>query len=1387
VLLALVAPLFFMSWQAEAQRRRPVRRPATTATPAATPQTGDAQATPKAQQKINLVRMRGSDTTDGSNVTLESDGVMNKYSAYRKDDRFYVVVPDLDAQRAQSNLRGRGYENVQVQKSGNDTVLVFRLQPGAKASVRQRFNRLDVVFNTPGGATNNQGNANQTQSTPTTNANQGGTRTTQTQGGATITQPNNVGTTGGSITPPNNPQGSQNPNINPYNSGTVPVINAAPPPDGGLAPTPVESPAASPEATPPPEQIAQATEAPAAGPPATTTQQPSSTSSSFAATLARNWGLALIIGLVLVSLGLVVAARARSRRDAPAGEVKERTLAETPPPLVTRKPKVVPAATTTAASTAAAVLKKTEREKARTAEKKTTDESTVEATPAKEVSQEVVSDKGAAKDVFPVTTGDIESASAEVKKLLAGESYDEAVVGTHDKGTRQAVVAELLSGLASRNPERRERARTAFVKHNYLDEATYDLRTAEAPAERASAARALGFSQDNTATPHLVAALEDTSPEVRRAVIEALAELRDPSAVGPLEALLKTERDRKVPHNLIQRAIEASTIAVAVEPKEETQEETTTLEAAAPALEEQAQAISDSKETPTVETMPAEAAPVVTEADEVTAIETAAVASEADVLSSVEATPVKTDAGISIPRSVEIVTPPQRSGSRKVRKKQARQKRADEQARKLAEMQSARQEEQSAAAQAAAAAAEAARLLAEEQQRQRAQEEEARQQEEARRQEEARQAAEAEAQRLEAEAQRQAEEEAARLRAEAEARRQAEEEEARLKAEEETARLRAEEEARQRAEEEAQRRAEEEERQRAEAEAQRRAEEEAARLRAEEEERRQAEEARQRAEAARIEAEAEAARLRAEEERRRAEEERRRVEEEARLQAEAEERRRVEEERLRLEAEAARVREEEEARQREAEERQRVEAEARARREEEARLQAEEEARKQAEEEARLKAEAEAQRKAEEEAARLRAEAARARAEEEARQLAEAEARRLEEEAAARQRAEEEARRLAEEEAQRQAEEEARQRALEEAARLRAEEEEAARLRAEEEAARLLAEEEARRLAAEEEARRAAEEVETVQVTEADVITPDAPHVSPAELLIERNDGSDARWFDIEVGQAEASPVSPMTSELSSVAPDAATSEWQMGEPQAPVHASVASSEIEVAEEAQAEAPKGIDIAITEKGIAEPSEEFSTVPSSILRRLGSEDSSERAEAVADLGRLGGDDAFRSISAAFDDPSQEVRNAAARSLFELSTDRAASFTRALREAPLSRRRNIGASLASSGLAGEAISHLMGESREKTYDAFSLLFLMSKAGEVQPLMRAIEEHPNNEVRLAVVKLLALSGQQEILPAFRRLAVRGSLPTEVRSAVMEAIYQISSQAPSDASTRV
>jgi hypothetical protein len=863
--------------------------------------------------------------------------------------------------------------------------------------------------------------------------------------------------------------------------------------------------------------------------------------------LKQNWLMVLIGALVLLSIVMIVAARSRAQRNATSAtpRVRRRDRKRGYDKEAAELPERESSAGITAPSAGVAVPLAKAVEEAEDLAPAVVAVGAVEAVETAEVAEAAepaeaeptaVAAEEVTKEVEVAPAVDAERVDLEVKNALAGDTYDESVIGASDAGTRQLIATELLSALASRNIERRDRARDVFIKHNYLDEATRNLRTAEAPAERAAAARSLGYLKDRSTTPHLVAALEDEAPEVRCASVEALADLHDPSAAEPLRNLLRRERDRKVPKNLIKNAIEASSVIEV--------------------------------ESVTVETEP----PAVS-APEVPPADLAAGLTAASLVSAMPETDVVED-----------------EAAAREREEEAARRRAEEEERERLEAERVRAEEE------AHQAAEAARLA----------------------QEEADRKAEEERLAVEAEAQRRAEEEA-RLKAEAEARLRAEEE-ARLKAEEE-ARLRAEEEARLQAEEEA-------------------------RLRAEEE-----------------------ARLKAEEE--------------ARLQAEEE---------------------------------------ARLRAEEEARLKAEEEARLQAEEEARLRAEEEARLKAEEEA-------------------------RLQAEEEARLRAEEEARLKAEEETRLQAEEEARVRAEEEA-RLRLEEErrqadEAARLKAEEEAARWRAEQEAEQVrVAEEERQRAAEEA---RLAEAEM------DLGP---VVVANDGTPVEWVDVDLHET----------------PVAQSREIQPSD-YAIVHDTPAQP-----------LTKEIEFAVSEKGIA-PLDEFSTVPGVILKRLSSEEPTERAAAVSDLARVSGDDSFREISAAFDDPAVEVRNAAARSLFNLTSDRAATFTRALRESPPERRRKIGSALASSGLASEAIGQLMGESREKTYDAFSLLFLMSKAGEVQPLMRAIEEHPNNEVRLAVVKLLALSGQQDILPAFRRLAVRGSLPTEVRSAVMEAIYQISSQSPTPA----
>jgi HEAT repeat protein len=177
----------------------------------------------------------------------------------------------------------------------------------------------------------------------------------------------------------------------------------------------------------------------------------------------------------------------------------------------------------------------------------------------------------------------------------------------------------------------------------------------------------------------------------------------------------------------------------------------------------------------------------------------------------------------------------------------------------------------------------------------------------------------------------------------------------------------------------------------------------------------------------------------------------------------------------------------------------------------------------------------------------------------------------------------------------------------------------------------------------------------------------------------------------------------------------------------------------------------------------------------LLEQLNSQIPNERASALSKAVDLQHHDAFYYIARAFDDYADEVRNAAARSLFLLNEDHTETFMRALREGSPERRVRIGNAIASSGLAREAIEDLT-EPRDKAFHAFSLLFLMVKAGEVQPLMNAIEEDPSVEARLAVVRLLALCEEPKILPAFRQLAVRGALPSEVRAAVMKALYQIS-----------
>lgn len=165
----------------------------------------------------------------------------------------------------------------------------------------------------------------------------------------------------------------------------------------------------------------------------------------------------------------------------------------------------------------------------------------------------------------------------------------------------------------------------------------------------------------------------------------------------------------------------------------------------------------------------------------------------------------------------------------------------------------------------------------------------------------------------------------------------------------------------------------------------------------------------------------------------------------------------------------------------------------------------------------------------------------------------------------------------------------------------------------------------------------------------------------------------------------------------------------------------------------------------------------------------------RAAAVTSLGEIEHESVFAPVMVAFADDAREVRAAAARSLSRMNFDRGEAYVRLIETADADTLRKVAQSCTKAGMVTQAIDRLISEDRRLAYEAFSLLSLLAKSGETEPLIDAISSHPEVNIRLAVVRLVGTSSRPEAANLLRHLAVRDGLPEKVRSALMEVVYKI------------
>jgi HEAT repeats len=508
------------------------------------------QANSNSGKRSHIATLHSTDSSEGSRVAITSDQSLNDYEAYRRGDLFYVKIPAADVPRAEA-VRGRGFADIKSQRSGNSTLLSFRLQPGATAHVEQRGNKLDVVVSVPAGASSVAANRPRDLARPN-NANSGRNSNTSKRGSNPAASNKNASARDNS--PTNASSNNSNTKAKPVNANSSigSTTNPTPAPSVGPSPKPSPTPK-SPSPSPSQKPSVAAWNSASPSPAGAGTAPARDDFWTRAKARAHYWLLlaqlnpipvatvALIL-ILIIALLLVQRRRAKSTR-----RVKTVTKSKTAPTVSVSDP-VASKASESELPIAAATAPIVATSDAGATESK---EDKYETTPIVPATQTVASppDDGRRERVS--------RAAEEAKKVFAGDVYDESIIGSQDRETRRLVGAELLSAMVGRNVDRRNRARDAFMKHGYFDDATRDLRVAGSDNERAAAARRLSFVHDREATPHLIGALGDSSPDVRRAAVEALTDLRDPAAIGPLNSLMQNETDRKVPRPLIKHAIDA--------------------------------------------------------------------------------------------------------------------------------------------------------------------------------------------------------------------------------------------------------------------------------------------------------------------------------------------------------------------------------------------------------------------------------------------------------------------------------------------------------------------------------------------------------------------------------------------------------------------------------------------------------------------------------------------------------------------------------------------------------------------------------------------------------------------------------------------------------------
>ncbi|MCY7346304.1 MAG: hypothetical protein LH614_08810 [Pyrinomonadaceae bacterium] len=165
----------------------------------------------------------------------------------------------------------------------------------------------------------------------------------------------------------------------------------------------------------------------------------------------------------------------------------------------------------------------------------------------------------------------------------------------------------------------------------------------------------------------------------------------------------------------------------------------------------------------------------------------------------------------------------------------------------------------------------------------------------------------------------------------------------------------------------------------------------------------------------------------------------------------------------------------------------------------------------------------------------------------------------------------------------------------------------------------------------------------------------------------------------------------------------------------------------------------------------------------------------RSKAVSVLSEFDHESVFEAILLANADPTREVRAAAARGLTKLTFDRADAWTLISETDEDGRIRQSARAAMESGFVDMSFDRLVSQDRKQAYEAFALMALLIKAGEIEKIMNVLETHRDLSVRRAILHIIKVIKDQKALDGLCALLEKNSLPVEFQEEVDKTIEEI------------